>query len=86
MLFYGGIINFVIGLAIVLSYNAWTYNWRVIITIFGWLAILEGLFYMFCPSVASKLIAKIKFGKWLIIYMVILLLLGIFLVFAGFSG
>ena len=32
------------GLAIVLVHNVWTFDWRVIITILGWLAVLGGIF------------------------------------------
>src|SRR4029078_836615 len=38
LIFLSGIITLPAGLAIVLTHNVWTPDWRVVITIVGWLA------------------------------------------------
>jgi hypothetical protein len=37
-----GLIDFAAGLAIVLVHNVWTVNWRVLITLIGWLLLIRG--------------------------------------------
>jgi len=37
-----GLIDFTAGLAIVLVHNVWTVNWRVLITLIGWLLLIRG--------------------------------------------
>lgn len=46
----GGILALVAGLAIVNAHNVWVGDWRVIITILGWLAILRGVFSLVLPG------------------------------------
>jgi hypothetical protein len=45
------------GLAVVLSHNVWVQDWRVIVTLLGWLALISGGVRVFAPERA------IKFGK-----------------------
>ena len=42
MMFLSGIIVMPAGLAIVLTHNLWSADWRVLITIFGWLNVVGG--------------------------------------------
>ena len=37
-----GLLDFAAGLAIVLVHNVWTVNWRVLITLIGWLLLIRG--------------------------------------------
>jgi hypothetical protein len=37
-----GLLDFAAGLAIVLVHNMWTVNWRVLITLIGWLFLIRG--------------------------------------------
>jgi hypothetical protein len=37
-----GLIDFAAGLAIVLVHNVWTMNWRVLVTLIGWLLLIRG--------------------------------------------
>jgi hypothetical protein len=37
-----GLLDFAAGLAIVLVHNMWTLNWRVLITLIGWLLLIRG--------------------------------------------
>ncbi len=42
------------GLAIVLTHNIWTADWRVLITIFGWLNVIGGALRLFAPPFLVK--------------------------------
>lgn len=44
-----GMLTLVAGLAIVNAHNLWVTNWRVIITVLGWLAIIRGIVAILFP-------------------------------------
>ena len=49
LIFLAGLLALVPGLAIVLSHNVWALDWRLIITLIGWLAIVGGAFRILMP-------------------------------------
>jgi hypothetical protein len=55
LIFLAGLITLAAGLAIVLSHNVWTADWRVVITILGWLFIVSGLVRTTAPQVAAAM-------------------------------
>lgn len=55
LLFLAGTVALVTGLAIVATHNRWTADWTLIITIFGWLAIVGGIARIAFPDVAKRL-------------------------------
>jgi hypothetical protein len=54
-----GIIDFAIGLAIVLTHNVWVADWRVIITLLGWFLIVRGAVRMLIPDQAKTVGTKV---------------------------
>jgi hypothetical protein len=42
LIYLFGLIDLASGLAIVLTHNVWMANWRVIITLIGWLMLIRG--------------------------------------------
>jgi hypothetical protein len=50
-----GIIDFAIGLAIVLTHNVWVADWRVIITLLGWFLMVRGAIRMLIPEQVKAL-------------------------------
>ena len=54
MMFLSGIIVMPAGLAIVLTHNLWSADWRVLITIFGWLNVVGGAIRLARPPFLSK--------------------------------
>ena len=44
----------IVGLAIVLVHNVWVLNWRVLITLFGWLHLLRGIITVLFPAQAME--------------------------------
>jgi hypothetical protein len=59
LLFLLGIIDFIIGLEIVLYHNVWVADWRLIITVLAWLLIMRGAFRMLVPDQARALGRKL---------------------------
>jgi hypothetical protein len=54
LMFLSGFLIMPAGLAIVLTHNVWTADWRVLITIFGWLAAIGGALRLFGPLFVVK--------------------------------
>jgi hypothetical protein len=76
LIFLSGIITLPAGLAIVITHNVWTPDWRVVITIIGWLAVITGVIRTVAPErVAAKartvnrhpMVPKIGAAVWLAI-------------------
>ena len=82
-----GMFALLAGLAIVNSHNLWVSDWRVIITILGWLAIVRGALSLLFPNkmygIGDAILAS-RAGP--MIGAVIVLLLGAFLSWMGYRG
>ena len=50
LMFLSGLIIMPIGLAIVLTHNVWTADWRVLITLLGWLTAIGGAVRLCAPE------------------------------------
>jgi hypothetical protein len=87
LIFLAGLITLSTGLAIVLVHNVWTADWRVLITITGWLFIASGTIRMALPQRAAA-IGRSMFAKpsTLKIGAALDLTLGALLCFFGYAG
>lgn len=76
-----GYLALVIGLITVILHNLWVSDWRVVITIFGWLSLLKGVARLGFPKAAQQS-AMIFKEKTLIIQilLIIMFLLGAWLI------
>lgn len=85
LIYVSGLLALVAGLAIVNTHNVWTGDWRVIITILGWLSAIGGavriMFPQFVESVGMGMLAQrsLIVGAW-----IVLLALGAWLSFVGY--
>ena len=50
LIYLSGLLTLAAGLAIVLAHNLWIADWRVIITILGWLAVIGGVIRIVAPQ------------------------------------
>jgi hypothetical protein len=50
LLFLSGLLIMPMGLAIVLTHNIWTADWRVLVTLFGWLNTIGGAVRLLAPA------------------------------------
>lgn len=76
------VLNLVVGLFIVTSYNGWRMDVFVFVTLLGWVFFIRGLLGFFLPQV----IIKLYFDKnsWTKVMGIVPLLWGIILIWAGF--
>ncbi len=49
--YLGGIMALLAGFLIVNFHNVWVWDWTVIITVLGWLALLKGILLLLAPQV-----------------------------------
>lgn len=49
-LYFAGFMGFLAGMALILTHNVWTADWRIIITLFGWFSIIRALISIFKPQ------------------------------------
>src|ERR1700694_4190948 len=55
LMFLSGLLVMPVGLAIVLTHNIWTTDWRVLITLFGWLTTIGGALRLLAPMFVVKI-------------------------------
>ncbi len=83
-MFLWGMVSLVIGIAMVLVHNVWEPDWRIIITLLGWLTLVKGLDTLFLPERMRKRWPKMGNLQWIVI-LVFLLIVGLVLTYLGFT-
>lgn len=86
ILFYlSGLLSLLAGLAIVNLHNIWPADWRVIITVLGWLMTIGGITRIVVPQVAIAIGSSIYSGRVpTIVIALIVAALGAFLSVNGY--
>jgi hypothetical protein len=81
-----GFLDFTAGLAIVLTHNVWVANWRVIITLLGWLLLVRGVVRSVIPDQVRpyglKLLRNPNFINGVV---AVMLVLGLVLSYFGYA-
>ncbi|MEP1032243.1 hypothetical protein [Ekhidna sp.] len=69
----GGFMAVVGGMAMVTYHNLWVNDWRVIITIIGWIALIKGILLMLAPAYLELFrgILQVRKGRGLTLAIVI---------------
>jgi hypothetical protein len=85
LIYLAGLFAFVPGLAIVLTHNVWVFDWRLLITIFGWLGVIGGIFRIVFPQQVTEVgTAMLEHPSWLTSASIGVLALGAILSFYGY--
>ena len=53
----------ILGLLNIIAHNIWVLNWRIIITLFGWITLLKGITLFAFPKFTIKMIDRFD-SKW----------------------
>ena len=83
--FFGGILSFVSGFAIISAHNLWVGDWTVIITLFGWAALVKGVMLILAPRFQlsmAKSVMKSEF--YLNLTGVVCVIIGLILCYFSF--
>jgi hypothetical protein len=79
-----GCLFLALGLLVVIPHNVWVSDWHVVVTLFGWYMLLQGVARLFCPDAfAKRMKAMVDDGKFVALNWV-LLIGSIYLVWVGF--
>jgi len=74
----------IIGLLNILFHNVWESDWRLIITLIGWMALVEGLILFIAPNIIIKWLSYLNVKLVQVVY-ILLFLVGIFLLNIGYD-
>jgi hypothetical protein len=86
LIYLAGIFAFVPGLAMVLAHNIWVADWRIVITILGWLALVGGAFRILFPQEVTRIGTRVIANpSTMLIGGVVTLALGAILSFYGYA-
>ena len=82
-----GVFTALIGLVVILGHNRWSGSAAaVLVTLFGWIALLKGLTFVWLPiGDQQQFYAALQFERFYYGYLVFGLGLGGFLIYAGFA-
>lgn len=84
VLMSGGL-GLVLGLLIVISHNVWVSAWPVVITILGWLLLLQSLMRVFFPETFVRMVKELLANSGYLLVSWVWLIAGIYLLWAGFG-
>ena len=86
-LFITGFLSLIMGLTTVLLHNVWTFDWRGIVTVIGWIAIIKGVSRFIMPGQIVKSAEKFEENKALLnVSFFVMLIIGLYLTYSGFQG
>jgi hypothetical protein len=85
LIYLSGVLALLGGLAIVIMHNDWKWHWPLIITVFGWLALIGGIVRMIAPQAIESIgLSVLGYQNFLTIDGVIAALLGVLLCYFGY--
>jgi hypothetical protein len=85
LIYLAGMLAFIPGLALVLVHNVWAADWRILITLLGWITVIAGVIRILFPQEVTRMGTRIINSP--IAYSIsgaAMLAIGAFLSFHGF--
>ena len=85
LIYLGGVLALIFGIVIVLFHNVWLAGWPVIITIFGWMGLIKGVWLIVFPNATGKLTQLYQKKPTLLkVHVLIVLVIGLLLTVRGY--
>lgn len=82
---FTGSVSLLLGILIVVSHNVWVSHWPIVITLTGWIAILNGAFRLFLPNHHVKITRDLIANQGFLLLSWAWLIIGVYLIWAGFT-
>lgn len=79
----GGLL-FVVSTSFVLSHSVWVADWRIVVTLIGWLMLSISLLQLFFPQTMRWPMRDLPIARYRIVLDIGQMLLGLFFVYHGF--
>ena len=87
LVFFSGMAPLFFGFIIVLTHNIWVSDWPVLITIFGWMGIIKGIWITVFPNSVEKfMLGYTKNPKLLTFHSVACIVLGGVMIYLGYMS
>jgi hypothetical protein len=87
LLYFASVLGLLGGVALVLAHNLWGADWRVIITLLGWITVLDSASWMLVPAQAEQFWSPLISSPILPLWGgALVLLLGAVLTYFGYAG
>lgn len=83
-IYQSGFVILLLGILIIVSHPVWALDWRLAITLVGWLLLLKGVGRIFFPDAVSNLVEKKKNNRKFILGEVAVFIMGLYLLYHGF--
>ena len=85
LLYIAGVAALLGGWTVVLTHNVWTADWRIIITLLGWIATFAGVYRLMFPDSVRRIgSAMFKSEKTMMLSGIAFVVLGAILCLSGF--
>ena len=81
---FSGFIHLFLGLLVVVAHNIWTPDFRGLVTLMGWAGVVKGGLRMLAPTKISRFGEEFAGGKKLVVWGLIWLAVGVYLLYSGF--
>lgn len=86
LIYIAGMLAFIPGLAVVLLHNVWVADWRVLITLLGWLSVIAGIIRILFPQEVTRMGTRlINNPTAFMLSGAVMLVIGAILSFYGFA-
>ncbi|HEY9583618.1 MAG TPA: hypothetical protein VJI66_01480 [Candidatus Paceibacterota bacterium] len=85
LIYFSGALILILGLVMVNLHNIWTADYRVVITILGWLTVIKGAARLFFADKIVSIGQLVFNSKFFTPIIVIFLLIGVWLTSKGFG-
>lgn len=83
-IYLSGFLFLMLAILLIVSHQVWTRDWRVVITILGWLILVKGIIRIFFHDAVKKLIEKKKSDRRFLLAEVVTFFISIYLLYQGF--
>lgn len=83
---FTGLVALGLGLVIVLSHNVWVMAWPVIVTLFGWFLIFQGVMRLFWPETLARTTKDVMARRAFPFLTWAWLLVGLYLIWMSFTA
>jgi hypothetical protein len=84
IMLFSGVMAVVFGILILVTHNVWTADWRVLITLTGWMALIKGMVRFVLPDQAVRIANATLQTKSYFVMLSLAIIIGICLIYHGF--
>ena len=83
-IYTSGFVFLIMGVAIILVHSIFVFDWRVIITLLGWVILIKGVGRILFPEAVRIMIEKKQTNRWFILGEILVFFIGVYLLYYGF--